>query len=142
MKKYLLTFSIILALPLLTASGQFFSVASIPDSLLENADLVLRDFDQQFVMNSVNSGTETVRKVWTILNKEGENEASLYVIYNKDKVVKVKQIILFDKSGKKIRTVKQSEIQDFPAYMESVLFSDNRVISFSPIYADYPYTVE
>jgi len=141
-KKYLLTFSIILALPLLTASGQFFSVASIPDSLLENADLVLRDFDQQFVMNSVNSGTETVRKVWTILNKEGENEASLYVIYNKDKVVKVKQIILFDKSGKKIRTVKQSEIQDFPAYMESVLFSDNRVISFSPIYADYPYTVE
>ncbi len=142
MKKYFLTFPVILALSLLTASGQLYSVASIPDSLLDNADLVLRDFDQQFIMNSVNSGTETVRKVWTILNKEGENEASLHIIYDKNKDVKVKQIILYDKSGKKIRTVKQSEIQNSPAYMDYVLYSDNRVISFSPIYAEYPFTVE
>jgi hypothetical protein len=141
-KKNFLTFPIILVLSLLTASGQFFSVASIPDSLLENADIVIRDFDQQFVMNSVNSGKETVKKVWTILNKEGENKASLYIIYDKDKDVKVKQIVFYDKSGKKIRTVKQSEIQDTPAHIESVLFSDDRIISFSPIFAEYPYTVE
>jgi transglutaminase-like putative cysteine protease len=104
--------------------------------------MVVRYFDQEFVLHSVNSGTETTMKVLTILNRNGEQKASLEVGYDRNSSVKIRQITIYDKSGKKVKTLKQSEINDSPAFADFLLYSDNRVISYYPVFPEYPCTIE
>jgi hypothetical protein len=127
--------------PIICGFSQDYSVSSIPDSLKENAHYVIRDYTKEFELLSVNSGVERIKKVITILDKNGESDAYLAISYDKNSTVSITQILLFDATGKKIRKVKQSEIEDYPAYSVS-LYSDDRIKLFKPGYAEYPYTVE
>lgn len=122
--------------------AQVFPVSSIPDSLNENANCVIREYTREIELKSANSGTERVRKVITILNKEGENRAFLSVIYDKNSSVSISQITLYDRNGSRIKKVKPAEVEDSPAFGSAELYSDNRVKYYVPRYAEYPYTVE
>jgi len=93
-------------------------------------------------MQSINSGVEKIREVVTILDKEGEKVAYLALNYDKNSTGNIKQIIIFDSNGKKIKNIKQSEITDSPAYSSLDLFSDDRIKYYKPNNPVYPYTVE
>lgn len=121
--------------------AQDYSANLIPDSLKANAHYVIRDNTQEIKLKSVNSGTVNVKMVMTILDKEGESMAYLSVPYDKNSTVNIKQIILYDSNGKKIKNVKQSDITDSPAYSSSELFSDSRIKYYRPNYPAFPYTV-
>ena len=56
--------------------------------------------------------------------------------------MKIRQITIYDKSGKKVKTLKQSEINDSPAFAVFLIDSDNRVISYYPVFPEYPCTIE
>ena len=92
-------------------------------------------------MRSVNSGTEKITKILTILNKNGEDLAALQLYYDKNSSIKINEITYYDGRGEKTRTVKQSEITDSPLYGSS-LFSESRLKSFRPNQPAYPYTVK
>ena len=92
-------------------------------------------------LKTINSGTERIRKVLTILNKEGENIAYLVIPYDKNSSVSVKQIIIYDGTGKKIKNVKQSEITDSPSFGSSELFAESRIKYYMPNNSVYPYTI-
>lgn len=125
-----------------TTSGQNYPVSDIPDTILIGATIVVREYDRHFEMRSVNSAIETVRQVYTIFNRQGEDLASLDVGYDKDSKVRINQIVLFDRTGKKIKNVKQSDITDSPSFSDFELYSGEREITYDPSYPDYPYTVE
>ncbi|HKK40778.1 MAG TPA: DUF3857 domain-containing protein [Bacteroidales bacterium] len=135
-------FLVILALlPLTAASGQY-QVSSIPDSLTINAHSVIREYIVEMELQSVNKGLKKIRKAITILDKQGEDQAILLEQYDKDSHINIKQVVLYNKDGKKIKTIKQSEIIDAPAFSSYELFSDDRLKAFRPDQAEYPYTVE
>ena len=123
-------------------TGQNYDVSQIPDSLKENAHAVIREFITEFELKSANSGIQRIKKAITILDKNGENNSYLIVSYDKYSSVNIKQIIIYDKAGTKIKTVKQSEIEDYPAYSSFELYSEERLKYYKPVVAQYPYTVE
>lgn len=133
---------IILALCGIGIYAQDYSVSSIPAELRENADLVIRDYTREWIISDVNAGLEKTRKVITVLNKDGENSASLVLNYDKDMSADIKQITIYDPAGKKIKNVKLSEVEDQAAFGGSELFSDQRVKVYRPVIGSNVYTIE
>ncbi len=126
-------------------TGRLFAqypASTIPDSLKTNAHLVVREYYNTYELLSVNKGKITVKKIITILDKNGENQAILAIPYDKNSSVNINKIVLYDKTGKKIKTAKQSDIHDSPAFSSYELYSENRVKYYIPDQAEYPYTVE
>ncbi len=121
--------------------GQNYSVASIPDSLKTNAWCVIRDYTRTYELQSVNSGTLRVKRVITVLVKEGDSYADLTISYDKNSSVSIKDIIIYDGNGKKVKSVKQSDIDDYPAFGSSELYSESRIKVYDPDHSVYPYTV-
>lgn len=124
-----------------SVNAQNYSVASIPDSLKTNAYCVIREFTRTYELKSVNSGTLRIKRVITVLAKEGDSYADMTISYDKNSTVSIKDIILYDGNGKKVKSVKQSDIDDYPAFGSSELYSENRVKVYDPDHAVYPYTV-
>jgi hypothetical protein len=115
-KKYIILQAILIFLTTGSVWSQVFPATSIPDSLKENSHLVIREFVTELSLQSVNKGSVKIRRVLTILDKEGENQAVLVVPYDKNTSVTINQIVVYDKNGKKIKSVRQSDIIDSPAF--------------------------
>jgi hypothetical protein len=141
MQNIKLWFTIFFASFVIGIYAQDFPASLIPDSLKTNAHYVIREDNQEIEIKSLNSGAQRVRRVLTILDKSGENMAYLAIPYDKNSTVNIKQIILFDNTGKKIKSIRQSEITDSPAYSSSELFSESRIKYYKPTGPVYPYTV-
>lgn len=126
----------------LYCSSQLYSVSLIPDSLKENSHCVIREFSRELTLKTVNSGAENIRKVITVLDKEGEDQAYLNISYTTNDMIIIKHIILYDGSGKSMGKVKLSEVYDGPAYINATLYSDYRHKYYGPDCAFYPFTIE
>lgn len=124
-----------------SVNAQNYSVASIPDSLKTNAYCVIREFTRTYDLKSVNNGTLRIKKVITVLTKEGDVNAEMTISYDKNSIVSIKDIVIYDSNGKKVKSVKQSDIDDYPAFGPSELYSEERVKYYDPDHAVYPYTV-
>ncbi len=127
--------------PFMNISSQNYSVAFIPDSLKANANCVIREFSRADELKSVNTGTIRIKRVITVLAKEGDSNAELSVNYDKNSSVSIKDITIFDSNGNKVKSIKQSDIKDYPAFGSSELYSENRIKYYDPDHVVYPYTV-
>jgi hypothetical protein len=137
----ILIFSAIIGLHLSKTSAQKYPVSSIPDSLIENANCVIRNDTREFELKSINTAVIRSNRVITVLNKNGDDDASLFSPYNKNSSVVINLVILYDAGGKTIKKVKSSEIIDSP-FTSSGLYSEEKIKAFQPKSAVYPYTVE
>jgi len=133
----------IFSLLLSVSQAQNYSASFIPDSLKENAHSVYREATETMDLTSVNSGIKKTRVVITVLDKEGDDDAILMIYYDKNAKVSFNQLNIYDKTGKKIKKIKQSEVMDIPAYDNGgTLFTDSRRWAYKPNFGDYPYTIE
>ncbi len=124
-----------------SSTGQEYSCNSIPDSLKINANAVLRFEENILSVKSISSATYNVHSVVTVLNKKGEKSGQIVLQYDKYIIPSDIKIVVYDASGKILKKVKNSEIQDY-SIEESSLFSDNRVKHYKPFVNVYPYSVE
>jgi hypothetical protein len=122
-------------------AAQSYAMSLLPDSLKRNANCVLREYTSEIALNEVNKGTEKVHKVITVLNKEGEAAANLAILYDKNVKVKLKKILFYDSEGKQKSKVAPSSVEGVPFY-NSALFSDDKLLFYQPVSAEYPYTIE
>jgi hypothetical protein len=123
-------------------AAQSFPASEIPDSLKEAAYSVIREYTRDLELKSVNNGIERIRKVITVLDRNGENSAVIAIPYDKYTSVDIKKIVIYDAAGKKVKSVKQSEVEDYPSFSSYEMYSDERIKYYKPIYVAYPYTVE
>jgi len=140
--KSILILILFLLIPVTLVKSQDYSVNLIPEALLENSKMVIRNFTTEIELKSEREVVEKVSAAITIMNKNGQDKATLVVPYDKNSTVKVTDINLYDRNGKKIRSVKQSEIEDSPAISSFELYSEDRVKRFYPQSGEYPYTLE
>ena len=82
----------------------------IADSLKENANAVIREYTKEFELQSVNKGKEKIKRIITILDNNGDNYGNLTIAYDKDSKVSISKAIIYDKDGKKVKKINQSEI--------------------------------
>jgi hypothetical protein len=141
MKRFALSLIVLFLFLNNSIQAQDFAANLISDSLTENAHAVIRNLTVNYNLTAVNKGTKKVYRVTTVLNRNGDDAVILYLPFDKDSKVTVNKARIYDKNGKLVKKIPNSEIADIPMY-DGLLFSDNRMIYYKPTYAEYPYTVE
>ena len=119
-----------------------YPVSEIPETLLKDANAVMRENTRIFRIIARDRATLHVHFATTILNEQGKSFATEIVGY--DKLTKVKDIkgVVYDADGQVIKRLKNTEIYDQSAYDGVTLFSDNRLKAIDLRHGSYPYTVE
>ncbi|HSC38580.1 MAG TPA: DUF3857 domain-containing protein, partial [Chitinophagaceae bacterium] len=119
-----------------------YAVSAIPAALMKDADVVVRLDETRFTLKSLGKANEYHHYVYTILNEKGDKFARAFAYYDKLQSIDYIDGNLYDPAGKKIKSLKKSDIKDFSGTSEISLADDNRVKMHSFYYRVYPYTVE
>ncbi len=139
MKKLILFTSLLIA-TVIGFSQTKFPVADIAENMKKNADAIVRVSEENVLLNDRQNLVYQVHYAITILNKAGEKYAQLEIPYDKSSKISDISGAIFDKNGKLVKKLKNSEINDV-SYYEG-LYSDNRVKYAKPLIPNFPYTVE
>ncbi len=142
MIKYLLIIYV-LAWPcgLFCSAQENLAVNKIADSLLSNANAVLRYSTYEYERESPARYSLKARYAITILNANGLNAAQLIVPYDNNSKIRDIKCRFLDKNGNRSQQVKSNGIRDRVAYDGYSLYSDNRLKTIVPRSNTFPFTV-
>jgi hypothetical protein len=127
-----------------TESPNPYAASTISKALLtQQANVVFREFFESTDLTNPSKTKNSVRLVATILREDGRRWAQCVVHY-RDKQQKVTRFIgnLYDASGKFVRKIKSSEIQDMATDDGFSIATDSRAKIAEMMYGQYPFTVE
>lgn len=115
---------------------------SIPDNLKQNANAVIRDNKVDIVLESSRFMVVSLKRVVTVLNKEGNDAVNAYLHYDSNVDIKTLEVLVYDNFGKEIKKIKERDFKDASAVPNGTLYSDSRVkyLEYTPV--KYPYTIE
>lgn len=119
-----------------------YNVELIPKPLLSYASAVIRNSDEQLFDVDQYGYTYHCKRAITVLNKNGIDDASLSIYYNKMENIKNVKGLIYDADGKLIAKFNERDMKDYAAADGFSLFLDYRVKNYSPSVVNYPYTVE
>lgn len=136
-----IVFALITILPIVSHT-QNYNVSLIPDSLLTNADAVLRNEEEKIFIHSSHSATYQHKYAFTILKEAGDSYAQYVNRYDKFDILTEVIARMYDATGKLIKTIKKKDMEDL-AYEDRIsLMNDARVKQYQFYNKAYPYTVE
>lgn len=124
------------------AADPKYPVSEIPESLLENSNVIIRESERTFQVASKDKSIVRIRMVLTILNENGKDYATQAVYYDKFRKVNYFKGSLYDAKGNVIKKLKPSEIYDQSAISGFSVYEDNRVKVANLSTGQYPFTVE
>jgi hypothetical protein len=133
---------IALTFGVLSLSSQEWAASKIPADLKLKANAVVRLEESSITINEKGEAVQDFHIVVTILNEKGKRFGQMVGFYNKYTSISGIKGIIFDKNGKKVKSIPSSEIGDFSAIQGFSLYEDNRVKVINPEFGDYPYTVQ
>lgn len=122
--------------------AQSYPASAIPDNLKKNADVVIRKNLKTAQINKIDEITYQYNKVTTVMNKEGDSKAAIYIPYEKGDNISGVKVTIYDEAGKKVKSFSKSDFQDFANNSSGVFYSDSRVLVLPYTSAYYPYTVD
>lgn len=124
-----------------TAQKTDYVFASIPDSLKENANAVVRFDQKDITILSQRSMNIKHHRVVTVLNEKGFEAVNAAESYNKRSTIKNIEATVYDAFGNEIKKIKRKDFKDVSAVDGATLASDARYIylEYTPI--SYPYTI-
>jgi hypothetical protein len=120
-----------------------YQAATIPDSLKEDANMVVRYSFNEEIIKGPGKSQSKVHTIVTVLNEKGDRAAQLGVQYDKqfNKVDDVKMLV-YDASGKQIKKYSKSDMYDRSASDNETLASNSRVLLLEHTISAYPTTIE
>ncbi|MNS12470.1 hypothetical protein D3C72_440350 [compost metagenome] len=118
-----------------------YNSVTIPDSLKENANAVVRLNQIDIVITSQRSMNIKTKRVVTVLNEKGLSAIDAIEGYDKRTTINNIEATVFDAAGKEIKKIKRKDFKDQSAVDGGTLFSDSRYIylDYTPI--QYPFTI-
>jgi transglutaminase-like putative cysteine protease len=122
-------------------SAQSYNVLSIPDSLKKDAHAVMREDEMIMEIKSPSKYITKHRRVYTILNEEGDDLGGFVSLYDKLTSINSVTMTLYDAMGKELKHVKKKDMEDRSAVSEMNLMDDERYKAYAFYYKIYPYTV-
>ncbi|WP_439553566.1 DUF3857 domain-containing protein [Flavobacterium macrobrachii] len=136
---------ILLALILFTsfAFGQKleYSILTIPDSLKQNANAVLRNSEMNISIPTQNTMTIKSKVITTVLNEYGLKNLDLSENYDKNRKIAKIEATVYDSFGKELKTFKKKDFRDVSVADGISVFNDNRALYIDYIPVTYPFTV-
>ncbi len=122
--------------------AQEYAANLIPQELTKTAGIVVRKENIEFVIYNPGKAKEKSLRVFTIMNKNGSDEAELSLNYDKFITINNLKATVFDKNGNKVRTISKSDFKDQSAISGGTMYQDDRVKLFNVAETDYPITIE
>ncbi len=144
MKNLILLLIVVSGISTVTVAGEMkFSITDIPACLLKNANSVIRVHETTFVVTEIDKACVTTHYAITLLNEKASDEAEIKVFYDKTSSVSYLKFRIYNALGLDItRSFKKLEITDESAIPGGQLYSDDRCKVISPLFAQYPVTIE
>ena len=122
----------------LQAVAQEMPVNAITDSLLKNADAVVRFFESDFVQTDKNNATHKVVRVVSVLKEDGKRHGSVVIYLDKFRELKSFSGTVTNASGKVVRKIGKKDLTT-TAY-SSHIASDDKYSHYEYQPSGYPYT--
>ena len=128
--------------PIIASAQSNYDVSLIPKDLLPYASAVVRNEEITTTVNDLDNVTYHVKRVVTILNPNGDDDAKLYVEY--DKITKVRSIkgFIYNEFGKVQQKISDGDFEDIALEDGFSLFQDERAKVYKKAITQYPYTIE
>lgn len=126
---------------LLSAQNQNYSVGTIDEGLLKNADAVVRLDETIVTLEAFNFMQISSKRAVTVLNENGQKHVDAYAFYDNNSKIKDLSVIIYNSDGKEIKKVKEKDFIDQSASGDGTLYSDSRIkfLRYTPV--SYPYTI-
>ncbi|MCU7613329.1 DUF3857 domain-containing protein [Chryseobacterium sp. GMJ5] len=122
--------------------AQNYPASTIPADLKKNANAVIRKDLTTIQINKIDDIQYQYYTATTVLNKDGDSQAMVYIPYEKGNSISDVKVNILDESGKKIKSYSKSDFGDFANNAQGTFYSENRVMALSFTPTQYPYTVE
>ncbi|MBE7170567.1 MAG: DUF3857 and transglutaminase domain-containing protein [Williamsia sp.] len=129
------------SLPALAGDGDY-AASKIPAALLKNAHVVIRNNERLVQLKSLDKMVIREKMVMTVLDEKGDRFAYMAEAYDKFTSIESMDGTLYDADGKKLKSVRKSEIKDESGTGDNNLADDHRYKHHSFYHKIYPYTVE
>ncbi len=142
MKKVILAIILILLIPSVDFAQANYRVSIIPDSIKENAGSVIRFKEVVLTVNSRSHAVLKEKTAISILHESHRPLSYFKEIYDEFTKISEIKIVIYDKDGKKAKTVPKRDILDATAFIQGALFADIRQKIYHPDYYKYPFTIE
>ena len=111
--------------------------------LLLNANSSVRYNEVTLDVEDAENAIYTFKEALTIFNREHQEDLARVVIwYDQFRKVNYIKANIIDKSGNIIRSLDESDAQDYSSFGSYTFFSDNRVKVLDLFHNSYPYTIE
>ncbi len=117
------------------------SILTIPDSLKQNANAVVRLYNTNIELESSRKMKIKVKKAITVLNKLGDHNAEIVVHYDKSNQIKKLKAYIYNAFGVEIKHISKKYFKDYSAADGISLFNDGRLKYYEHIPISYPYTI-
>ncbi len=118
-----------------------FPIATISDSLKQNANAVVRLLQTDITITSQRNMTITTKRVVTILNEKGLSAIDANENYDNKTSVKSIEATVYDSFGNEIKHIKRKDFRDQSMISGGTLFSDSRYIFLDYTPTQYPFTI-
>lgn len=122
--------------------AQSYAVNQIPDSLKQHAHVVKRMEEIKVSLFALDKVVVKRKYALTILDQQGDEYAEYMNNYSSLEDLSDIEGVLYDATGKKIRTVKKKDLGDAPITDGFSLMLDDRIKKHNFYHRQYPYTVE
>lgn len=113
----------------------------LPDSLTQDAGMVKRMDLTEIEIESPRKARMHRKYVYTILNHNGDVFSHISTFYDKYHDLGNVTAVLYDATGRVVKKIKKSDLQDWNIDGMGILMMDSRVKTYQFGYHDYPYTI-
>lgn len=122
------------------SNGQVYNAASIPETLKKNASVIVHSETTNVDIEDIDKATVKVRKIFTVLDDEGQDELLFNEYSNKYYVLDDAEIKVFDQNGKQTAKYKKKEMGT--RAVGEGLVEEGFVTYYKVPAPSYPVTVE
>ncbi|WP_345953050.1 DUF3857 domain-containing transglutaminase family protein [Mucilaginibacter sp. PAMB04168] len=119
-----------------------YEVAAIAKDLLPYASAVVRNMEVTTEVKDLTNTTYHYKTAVTVLNKNGDSDASIRIWYDKSRRIKYLKGTLYNELGMPVNKFSDKNFTDQSAADGFSMFTDTRFKYYQPAVTDYPYTVE
>lgn len=139
MKRYFLALSLLLLSIIHTAAQAF--PGKTDSLLLKNSNAVINQYHITYTVKSPTDIVKVTSYKATILNQAGRSYGRLSLVIGDEARITSFNGLVWKGDGTILTSVKQSDLDDYPAYPDFVFIADDRAYTFGPVIQEYPYTV-
>jgi hypothetical protein len=140
-KNTFLLLSLLVSITVLGSKNEF-AISLIPDSLLKNANSVVRLSETRMIITDPGTANYLLHKVVTVLNEAGAKELDIFLYYNHFMVINSFKASLYNSEGRLVNRRTDSDLNDFALHDGFSLFNDARCKKMQTGGGTYPVTID